>query len=105
MAFLILPQGITKDQVDTSRPFTLYPAGIEAMHQRVLPRNGRDTKRTVVVCFFDKTGLLAAVTDNGRVQLELVGRLITGRQCCGDGTVFIRNTDRPERFWRPSLIR
>jgi hypothetical protein len=105
MAFVILPEGITKDQVDRSQPFMLYPGDIEAMYQRVLPRSITDTGRTIVVCFFDKTELLAAITEDGRAQLEVAGWLTNGQQCYGTSTVFIRNSDRPERLRLPRSIR
>jgi hypothetical protein len=104
MGFMLLPEGITKDQVSSDK-FVLYPAGIEAVHQMVLPRSTRQTKRTVVICFFDRDALLAAVPNNGRVQLQLTGRLKDGRYCCGTRTVWIRNSRRPERFWLPRLWR
>jgi hypothetical protein len=104
MAFMLLPEGITKDQI-SSEKFVLYPAGIEAVHQMILPRSTRQTKRTVVICFFDRDALLAAVPDNGRVQLQLAGSLKDGRYCCGAGTVWIRNSRRPERLWLPRLWR
>jgi hypothetical protein len=100
MAFMLLPEGITKDQISSDK-FVLYPAGIEAVHQMILPRSTKQTKRTVVICFFERDALSAAVPDNGRAQLQLAGRLKDGRYCCGAGTVWIRNSRRPERFLWP----
>ncbi|MHC4529122.1 MAG: choice-of-anchor Q domain-containing protein, partial [Planctomycetota bacterium] len=105
MAFVLLPEGISGNQVDRHQRFVLYPGGIEAVYQRVLPRSSTDTGRTIVGCFFDKTELLAAITEDGRVQLELAGQLINGQQCCGTGSVFIRNSDQVERIWLPNSIR
>jgi parallel beta-helix repeat protein len=99
IAFMLLPEGITKDQLSSDK-FVLYPGVIEAEHQMILPRSPRRTGRTMVICFFERNALLAAVPDDGRAQLRLSGSLNDGRHCCGSGSVWIRNRGRPGRFWR-----
>jgi hypothetical protein len=101
MAFMLLPEGVTKDQIDSSQRFMLYPGGVEAERQMILPHSPRHTRRTMVICFFERDALLAAVPDDGRAQLRLAGSLNDGRRCCGSGTVWIRSSGRLERFWRP----
>jgi hypothetical protein len=100
IAFMLLPEGIAKDQLSDEK-FVLYPGVIEAEHQMVLPRSPRRTGRTMVICFFERDALLAAVPDDGRAQLRLSGSLNDGRSCCGSGTVWIRSSGRLERFWWP----
>jgi hypothetical protein len=100
IAVMVLPEAISKDQVSRQR-FTLFPGGVEAVHQMVMPRTINDTTRAMVICFFDKAEVLAAVPDDGRAQLQLAGHLTSGQYCCGSGAVWIRNSSQLERFWWP----
>jgi hypothetical protein len=100
IGLMLLPDGMTKDQISGEK-FVLYPGVIEAERQMILPRSPRQARRTMVICFFERDALLAAVPDDGRAELQLTGSLNDGRRCCGSGTVWIRSSGRLERFWRP----
>jgi hypothetical protein len=67
----------------------------------VVPRSIRQTRRTMVICFFERDELLPAVPEDGRAQLQLAGHLTSGQYCCGSGTVWIRSSSLLERFWWP----
>ncbi|MHC4501532.1 MAG: choice-of-anchor Q domain-containing protein, partial [Planctomycetota bacterium] len=75
MARLRLPQGITKDQIDRDVPLILYPGGIEAMRQFVIPRRRQGTQRVSIFAFFNKAELMDSLDDNGRVELQILGQL------------------------------
>jgi hypothetical protein len=75
MARLRLPQGITKDQIDRDVPLVLYPGGIEAIRQFVIPRRRQGTQRVSIFAFFNKAELMDSLDDNGRVELQILGQL------------------------------
>ncbi len=86
LVLLRLPEGVTRDQIDSNEPLLLYPGGIEAMSQRVI-----ESRRQGVSIFalFDKAKLMDAVSDNGKVELQVVGNLKTGQYFYGTDTVRI----------------
>jgi hypothetical protein len=91
MAWLRLPQGITKDQIDRDVPLVLYPSGIEAMRQFVIPRRRQGTQRVSIFAFFNKAELMDAIDDNGRVELQILGRLRQpGQYFYGSDTIRIK---------------
>ena len=75
--------GITKDMVDIDKPLLLYPGAIKAVHQYALEYEEAGLVHTSVLAFFDKVKLLAAVPENGKVKLHIVGRLKTGQYFYG----------------------
>jgi|GEM_PF-880897 len=82
LALARLP-GIPKDAVDIAQPLLLYPGEIKSFHQYAFEYDDAGTVRTNVFAFFDKAKLLAAVPENGKVQLHVVGRLKTGQYYYG----------------------
>jgi len=84
LATMRLPEGNTRDQIDSEEPLVLYPGGIESIQQWVVC--GREV---MVFAFFDEAELMAAVPDNGRVELLIVGQLKTGEFFSGTDTVWI----------------
>jgi hypothetical protein len=86
LALLRLPEGITENRIDKDEPLLLYPAGSEAMSQRVIgsPRQG-----TSIFAFFDKAELMDAVSTNGSVELQVVGNLKTGQYFGGIDTILV----------------
>ncbi|MHC4498920.1 MAG: choice-of-anchor Q domain-containing protein [Planctomycetota bacterium] len=105
MAFMRLPQGVSKDQIDRDELLMLYPAGseegIEAIRQFVIQSRRRRNNNTYMFAFFDKAELMDAVPDDGRVELEVVGKLKTGQYFYGSDVVrIIRPRRRQWRRWR-----
>ncbi len=49
MAWLRLPQGITKDDIDSNTPLLLYPGEIEPTRQYIFQRGRRGLKRTSII--------------------------------------------------------
>jgi len=96
MAWLRLPQGVAKDDIDSNTPLLLYPGEIEPTRQYIFPR-GRRPKRVSIIAYFDKRDLMDVISNNGRVELKLVGRLKTGRYFYGTDTVRIINRRPPPR--------
>ncbi len=91
MAWLSLPEGVTKDDIDENVPLTLYPGDIEASRQFIFENNRGGNTHTFILAFFKKSDLMNAVPDNGQVQLEAVGQLNTGRYFFGQRTIRIIN--------------
>jgi len=83
-AIAILPPGIGKDDIKDTLP-TLYPGRVRAKRQIVY-----GTASTAkVVAVFDKAELVAAISENGRVKVKVVGKLKAGRSFYGEATVNI----------------
>jgi hypothetical protein len=89
LALIRLPEGVTRDQIDSNEPLLLYPGGIEALNQYVIQHRRGEAQGTNIFAFFDKTSLMDAVGENGRVELQVVGRLKAGRYFYGTDTVEI----------------
>ena len=105
MVLVRLPEGINKNQIDRDEPLMLYPGdggeGIEAIWQTIIQSRGHGARRTKIFAFFDKAELMDAVPDNGRVELEVVGKLKTGQYYYGSDTVrIIEAHRRSQRRWR-----
>jgi len=91
MAYLSLPEGITKDQVDDSKSLLLYPGQIEATRQHIFEHHRGGTLHTAIFAIFDKDGLMDAVPGNGKVELQVVGQLKSGQYFYGDDSVWIKD--------------
>ncbi len=91
MAWLRLPAGITRDDIDPNVPLTLYPGDIEASRQFIFQNDRYNNPGTFILAFFKKSDLMDAVPDNGQVQLEVVGQLNTSRYFFGRRTIRIIN--------------
>jgi parallel beta-helix repeat protein len=99
LAWLRLPKGITKDQIDAGTPLVLYPGNIESIRQYVFQNRRRKKQQTSIFAFFDKAELMNAVNNNGRVQLQVLGRHIKpGRYFYGSDTIKI--ISRRKGFFR-----
>lgn len=99
-AWIYLPQGIAKEQVDKDTPLTLYPGCIKAARQFVFQNRGRFDRRTRIIAFFDKNELLDAIDTNGRVQLMVHGNLIEpGRFFFGSDTIRITPPPTKRPWW------
>ena len=97
LALLRLPEGITRDQIDRDSPLVLYPGRIESTRQFVFERRRGKRRHTAIFAFFDKQELMAAVPAEGRVELEVIGRLKSGQYFHGSDTIRIINRGR--RHW------
>jgi parallel beta-helix repeat protein/predicted outer membrane repeat protein len=90
MAWLRLPQGITKDQVDRDAPLLLYPGGTKAIRQFVIGNRRRGSKQANIIALFNKAELMDAIPAGGRVELQIFGHLLQpGQYFCGYDTVRI----------------
>jgi len=97
IAIVRLPEGVSKHDV-ADEPFVLYAGdsdsdGIEAIWQRVIGWR----RRASVFALFDKTELMDAAPNNGRVELTVVGRLESGQYVYGSDTVRIVQPRRRQR--------
>ena len=99
MAWLRLPEDITKDQIDQNQPLLLYPGGIEPVQRHVFEQGKKGNKRVSIFAFFDKSELMEAIPDNGEVELEVVGSLTTGQEFYGSGFVTILDRQQPRKRW------
>ncbi len=89
MATLRLPRGITKDQIASNEPILLYPGQIEADWTWI--SRDFDYKcrawNTTILASFDKDELMAAIPNNGQVELVVVGQLKTGQYFFGTDNI------------------
>lgn len=97
MAMLRLPPGIARNEIKMNQLLVLSPGEIEAMCQYALQWGRRRNPRTSIFAFFDKDSLMDAVSNNGRVELQVEGQLNTGQYFYGSDTVRIVGW----RPWRP----
>jgi len=92
LAIVRLPEGITKDEIDSDQMLVLYAEDydveIEASCQQIIQWSRNGTVRTTIFATFDKASL-TDVVPNGDVELEVVGGLNTGESFCGSDTVRI----------------
>jgi subtilisin family serine protease len=93
IAWITLPEDITKDQVDENQPVLLYCPGdsgpIQPACQYVFRYGRGNHKRTYIFVFYDKSELMAAIPDNGPADLQVIGSLNTGQQFYASDTVRI----------------
>jgi hypothetical protein len=108
-ATLRLPEGITKDDVDSDYRLVLYAGdnevGIEARCQRIYQScRRRKTSRVKIFAFFNMGTLLEALPENcEEMQLQVCGRLKTGQEFYGSKTIRIINP-RKRHYWRRRIF-
>jgi predicted outer membrane repeat protein len=83
IAVVRLPRGVEQNDIESDEPLTLYPGEIEAKRQYILGGRGQGESNVRVLGFFDKADFTAAVPKNGRVEVDVVGRVKTGRYFYG----------------------
>ena len=88
-ASIKLPGNITKNDVDISEPLVLYPDGIKATSQKVLPAGNGSQELNEVVASFGKTALMNVVPTGGNIELKVAGKLKSGQYFYGRDTVRI----------------
>jgi len=91
IARMHLPAGITKEMFDSQQKLMLYPGGVEALRQRVLrPRGpGSRGRGITILAFFDKGDVLDAIDDNGKVDIDIVGKFKSGQFIYGTDNIRI----------------
>ena len=87
LAIVMLPKGKRPSDVDRSEPMLLFPGSIKAVSQTAFVWF---TGRTHVMARFNRAELMAAVPNNGPVELRLVGKLKDGQYFSGVDTVRIK---------------
>jgi len=87
MAWVHLPRGITKDQIDKDQPVLLYPGAIEPIRQYVLQSGRSNHKRAYVIAFYDRDDLMTAVPGSGTVDIQVIGSLNNGRYFYGSDSI------------------
>jgi len=105
-ATIRLPEGITKDDVESDYRLMLYAdeseGGIEANCQRISQSRRQKTSRVKIFAFFNMAGLLENAADNcEEMQLQVCGRLKTGQEFYGSDTIRIINPRK--RYWRSRI--
>jgi len=101
MAWMLPPKGITRDQIDQTAPLLLYPGSLEPVKQYIFEHGRPGSKHTSIFLLYDKAELMAAVPDNGRVDVQVIGSLNTSQQFYGNSFITIRDRPRPRiRRWR-----
>jgi hypothetical protein len=97
MAWMQLPEGINKDQIDQNTPLLLYPGHLEPINQYIFEHGQKDQKQTSIFIFYDKAELLSAVPDNGLIDVQVIGSLNTSQQFYGSGSLTIVDRQQPRQ--------
>jgi len=102
IAWMHLPADITVDMFDSQQKLMLYPGGVEALSQRVLrPRGpGSRGRGITILAFFDKGDVLDAIDDNGKVDIDIVGKFKSGQFIYGTDNIRIIQPRRRRSFGR-----
>ena len=97
---ILLPEGITKDDVDDNHPLMIYSdenTGVEAIHQRIFNSylNEQDESRVKIFAFFNVGSLLKNLPEDcEQIQLEVRGLLTTEKEFYGNDKIKIVNPRR-----------
>jgi hypothetical protein len=104
-ATLRLPEGVTKDDVDSDCPFMLSAGkneiAIKASYKRMYQscRQKNKSSRVKIFAFFNMTELLEGTADNcEEMQLQACGKLKSGQEFYGSDTIRIINPRK--KHWR-----
>jgi len=93
LAVIRFPDGITEDEIDMDEPLVLFPGdspyGIEATSQRIVTWCRWGTLSISIFASFSKDGVTAAVSEDGLVEMMVVGRFVSGQYFYGIDTVRI----------------
>jgi len=89
MVVVRMPEGCGRGMI-VNQPAILQPGDIPALLQRIVGT----TTRGEVMAFFDPQALLAATTDNGRLQLTMTGLLTDGQSYQGQQDIMIYESSR-----------
>ncbi len=84
MAMLRLPEGITKDQIDSNSALLFYPGEAESYRQMIF---GDGSVR--ILAYFDRDEILDSISEMGPVEVYVVGQLKTGQYFYGSDTIRI----------------
>ena len=88
-AFLKLPQGIQPDDL-MEEPLLMCPADSDYCIEAAFQKIRKNKKGTILYrALFYKEALLEIVTENGQVELNVAGRLMTGQYFYGTDSVKI----------------
>jgi len=99
MAWIRLPEGVTKDRIAQDTPLLLYPGRLEPINQYIFEHGRKGRKRTSIFILYDKAELLTVVSDNGLVEVKVIGSLNTGQNFCGSDAITILERQQPNQ-WR-----
>lgn len=88
-AVLRLPESMVRDDIDAYEPLVLFPGAIEAAGQSIIPSGKPAQSNVRIVAVFHKAELLAAMPDNGDVEVTIVGRFISGEYFYGTDKIRI----------------
>ncbi len=99
MAWMQLPQSITKEQIDEDTPLLLYPGPLEPINKYIFEHGRKGRKRTSIFILYDKAELLSVVPDNGLVDVQVIGSLNTGQNFYGTSFLTLIDHQQPNQ-WR-----
>jgi len=89
LALMRLPENVVIDDIDSYEKLILYPGGIPATAQKVVPISTQAQSNIRIYAVFDKAEIFNAVDNYGDVELTVVGRFISGDYFYGKDTVRI----------------
>jgi len=89
-AHITLPEELTAEDIDVNTPAVLEPADIESTCIDLLGSNNGPVHLEIV---FDRENLCDALDDNGLIEIELWGRLVTGQYFYAADTIKVSNCE------------
>jgi len=101
LARVRLPENVAIDEIDRNQALVLLPGGAAAERQYVFAVGRAGQKRVNIFAFFEVAALLAAVEQNGAVQVTVTGALIDGRRFLATDTVTIIGRGTPDQSKGP----
>jgi hypothetical protein len=96
--FSKLVTDVLQIKIDEDQPLLLYPGLLEPLNQYIFEHSRAGHKRTYVLACYDTAELLSTVTDNGHVDIKVIGRLNSGQQFYGSGFIKILDRQQPHQW-------
>jgi len=91
------PEGTTEEDIDIDVRLVLYPGdspyGIEAINQRIVTWYRWGTLRVSLFASFSKDDVTAGVPEDGRLEMMVIGRFVSGQYFYGFDNVWIISWD------------
>jgi len=87
-AHITLPEELTAEDIDVNTPAVLEPGGLESEYIDVLGSNNGPVH---VKIGFDRQAFCASLDENGLIEIEVCGRLVTGRYFYATNTIKVSN--------------
>jgi hypothetical protein len=83
-----MPEGIYPEDIDVNEPAIAYPMEVESESINVLGSGGGPVKLEIL---FDRQAFCEGITDDGSLDVTVVGTLTTGQEFEGTDTIRVES--------------